>query len=106
MRSSLIKFATLLLFIGFQFSQANAQVKDIKLVQKTGVFATESLNIAPGQYKFAIANDGVDHEVGFVLVPKGQYDPANHIKEAYVTAPAATGKTSHTNVVDLKAGDC
>ena len=105
MKSNLFKLTALLVIFSFSFNQIDAQVRDITLVQQTGVFTTESLNIAEGQYRFAIANDGVAHEVGFVLVPKGKYDQADHIKAAYVKSPAATDKTSMTNVVDLKAGE-
>jgi plastocyanin len=82
-----------------------SQVENIKLTQMPGVFTTQSLALAPGDYQFEIENDGVDHEVGFVLVPKGKYDEANHIKAAYVEAPAATGKSSLTSVVTLEAGE-
>ncbi len=80
------------------------EVKTVKLTQAPGVFKTTNLSLKTGAYQFNIANDGVDHEVGFVLVPKGKYDAANHIKEAYVKAPVADGKSSLTNVVTLEAG--
>ena len=86
-------------------SFANAQVEQINLAQVTGEFTTTSLSLEEGQYQFNIANTDVDHEVGFVLVPKGKYDAENHIKEAYVTAAVATGKTSKTKIVNLKAGE-
>ncbi len=86
-----------------QVKQSN-QFDKVKLTQTPGAFATQSLALTPGDYQFEIVNDGVDHEVGFVLVPKGKYDAADHIKAAYVTAPVATGKSSMTNVVALEAG--
>lgn len=104
MKTNLLKVVALFL-ITFQVTLINAQTQDIKLVQTTGAFVTESLTVAPGQYQFEIANDDVDHEVGFVLVPKGKYDQTDHIKAAYVKAPVATGKSSMTNVVNLEAGD-
>ncbi len=81
------------------------KVETVRLNQKPGVFENTSVALSNGAYQFEIANDGVDHEVGFVLVPKGKYDAANHIKAAYVKAPAATGKSSMTNIVNLKAGE-
>lgn len=93
------------LFIAFSFTSLNAQVQNVKLEQTTGAFEIEELTLSPGQYQFEIANNGVDHEVGFVLVPKGKYDAANHIKEAYVKAPVAEGKSSQTNIVTLEAGE-
>lgn len=81
------------------------KVEKIKLVQKPGVFDKEKLTLKAGVYQFQIANDNVDHEVGFVLVPKGKYEASDHIKEAYVKAPVATGKNSMTNVLTLEAGE-
>gem|GEM_PF-452121 len=77
----------------------------VSLEQTPGVFTQESVTLAPGDYQFAIANKGVDHEVGFVLVPKGKYDAANHIKAAYVSAPVATNTTGKTSVVTLAKGE-
>lgn len=82
-----------------------AAIENVVLTQVSGKFVEESLELAAGSYQFEIANDGVDHEVGFVLVPKGQYDEANHIKTAYVTAPVADGSSSLTSVVELEAGE-
>ena len=81
------------------------KIENLKLTQTPGEFEMKSLTLAPGQYQFEIVNSNIDHEVGFVLVPKGKYDPADHIKAAYVKAPVATGKSSMTSVVDLPAGE-
>lgn len=99
---NILSTAALILFTLVSLS---AQVEAVTLTQTTGSFQTEEVTLASGQYQFEIANDGVDHEVGFVLVPKGKYDAANHIKEAYVTAPVATGKSQKTNIVTLEAGE-
>ena len=80
-------------------------VENVKLTQTVGKFTTEELTLASGKYQFEIANSDVDHEVGFVLVPKGKYDAANHIKAAYVKAPVAKGSSSMTSIVDLAAGE-
>lgn len=95
----------LVALFALSFSFLNAQVEQVNLVQTTGAFTTEALTLTTGDYQFNIANKNVDHEVGFVLVPKGKYDAANHIKEAYVSAPVATGKNSLTSVVSLEAGE-
>ncbi len=87
------------------FASVEAQVKQVELHQTPGAFTSESLSLESGQYQFNIVNDNVGHEVGFVLVPKGKYDASDHIKEAYVTAPVATGKTVKSNVVTLAAGE-
>ena len=93
------------LFISFSFISVTAQVQHIKLKQTTGAFETQELNLVPGEYQFEIANEGIDHEVGFVLVPKGKYDATDHIKAAYVKAPVAEGKSSMTGIVSLEAGE-
>ena len=62
-------------------------------------------NVGEGKYQFDIANNGIDREVGFVLVPKGKYDAADHIKTAYVKEPVADGNSSQTGIVNLEAGE-
>ena len=83
----------------------HAQVSQVNLAQEPGIFTTESLTLASGDYQFNIANKGVAHEVGFVLVPKGKYEATDHIKEAYVTSPVAPGQMQASNVVSLEAGE-
>ena len=104
MKNNLIILLTLFFASVFSIT-IDAQVQTLKLTQIPGDFKTKSITVAPGQYEFDIANEGVKHEVGFVLVPKGQYEAANHIKEAYVKETVATGKSSKTSVVTLEAGD-
>ena len=83
----------------------SAQVQNVKLTQTPGEFTIQALTLEAGDYKFEIENAGVDHEVGFVLAPKGKTDQANHIKEAYVTKPVAEGMSSMTQVVHLTPGE-
>ena len=80
-------------------------VEPIKLTQIEGRFENQEVTVSEGSYQFEIANSGVDHEVGFVLVPKGKYDASNHIKAAYVNAPVADGSSSKTGIVELSAGE-
>jgi len=82
-----------------------AKVQTISLEQTPGEFNQKSLSLKEGTYVFDIANKNVDHEVGFVLAPKGKTDQANHIKAAYVTAPVKTGSSSKTNEVTLTKGE-
>ena len=81
------------------------EIRTISLIQTPGEFNQKSLSLKPGTYVFDIANKSVDHEVGFVLAPKGKTDQANHIKAAYVTAPVKTGSSSKTNEVTLTKGE-
>lgn len=85
-------------------SFVNAQVSQIDLEQTKGKFTQENLVLASGSYQFNVANNNVGTDVGFVLVPEGKYDQANHIKEAYVKEVVANNSTSMTNVVDLEPG--
>ena len=79
-------------------------VQTLNLNQTSGKFAIESLTVSEGTYQFEIGNDGVGHDVGFVLVPQGMYDASKHITEAYVIAPVADGTSGKTGIVELKAG--
>ncbi len=79
-------------------------VEKITLGQVEGKFMVKSMELSKGSYQFEIMNNGVDHEVGFVLVKKGQYEMTDHIKEAYVKAPVANGSSSMTGIVDLEPG--
>ena len=94
-----------ILFLVLGSIQSIAQVQDIQLVQTEGAFQTEQITILPGKYQFEIFNDGIDKEVGFVLVPKGKYEAKDHIKSAYVTSPVGKDQSSKTNVVQLTPGE-
>ncbi len=80
-------------------------VATVNLEQKPGNFTTEAITLKAGTYQFNISNSNVDHEVGFVLVPKGKYAQENHIQDAYVKAPVPTNEASLTNLVNLQAGE-
>jgi plastocyanin len=92
--------------VAFTFA-ANAQknvVKTVSLEQTKGEFTQKALTLSPGDYVFEIANNGIDHEVGFVLAPEGKTDQANHIKNAYVTSTVKTDSKSTSKKVTLKKG--
>jgi len=87
---------------------AQAQTaKKITLEQTKGEFTQKQVTVSEGTYVFAIDNNNVGHNVGFVLVPKGKdvSDPANHIKTAYVTAPVANNTTGNSNATKLEKGE-
>ncbi len=79
-------------------------VQTIRLNQVEGKFIEDDIKVRAGQVQFEVANVDIDREVGFVLVPQGQYDQSNHIKSAYVTSPVAKDKSSRTGIVDLEPG--
>ncbi len=85
----------------------NKKVKTIALEQTPGEFTKKQLTVVPGTYVFEIANNGVGHDVGFVLVKKGEdiSKPENHIQTAYVTEVVATGKTQSSKPTVLEKGE-
>jgi uncharacterized cupredoxin-like copper-binding protein len=104
----------LTLFIGFSAAaQSPAHVptvdkeaKVIKLTQTPGEFNENDLKLEAGEpYIFAVTNKGVDHEVGFVVAPKGKTEQKDHIKRAYVTKTVKKGDTQMSNEVILEAGE-
>ena len=101
LKSILFVFAIL-----FAASQVSAQTPEvIKLEQKPGKFTTKKLTLKPGQYKFEILNSGVDHEVGFVVAPKGKEEVAEaHLAQAYLTKTVVDGEAAQSNVVELTEG--
>ena len=98
-----LKLATIL-SVAF-VATMQAQINKVQLGQTVGEFTVKSLTLTPGEYQFEIANNGVSHDVGFVIAPKGKTDQANHIKAAYVTKPVKDGMSSMTNVVSLEEGE-
>ncbi|MGB3149997.1 MAG: plastocyanin/azurin family copper-binding protein [Maribacter sp.] len=111
--------AVLVLAIGTVFSM-NAQdkmmkkdkmmksaTKTIALEQTDGEFTQKQITVSEGTYVFEISNNAVDHNVGFVLVKKGQdvSKPENHIKTAYVTEQVATGAKQNSNPTVLEKGE-
>ncbi|SFR31314.1 Cupredoxin-like domain-containing protein [Robiginitalea myxolifaciens] len=86
-------------------SSMEKAAKIVKLTQTEGEFTTKTLNLEAGNYIFEISNQGVDHELGFVLAPKGKTDQAHHIKAAYVKKTVNDGESSQTNIVTLEKGE-
>ncbi len=84
-----------------------AKVKTLSLEQTTGEFTQKQLTVPAGTYVFDITNTGVGHEVGFVLVKKGQdvSKEENHIKTAYVTKLVKTGATQSSQPTKLSKGE-
>lgn len=85
----------------------NKAVKTIAVEQVSGEFVQKQITVDAGTYTFAVANNEVGHNVGFVLVKKGQdiSNPKNHIKTAYVTAQVENNTTGTSNPTTLTAGE-
>jgi len=83
------------------------RVKTIALEQTSGEFTQKQLTVNSGTYVFEISNNGVDHNVGFVLVQKGKdvSKPENHIQTAYVTAPVGTDSKQTSKPTVLEKGE-
>ena len=84
-----------------------SMVKTISFEQKPGEFVQKELSISSGTYVFEIYNNQVGHDVGFVLVKKGQdvSNPKNHIQTAYVNKPVANGEKQKSSPTVLKKGE-
>lgn len=106
-----MKNILLILAVVFGFNAAlqaqDAQTKTITLEQTPGEFTKKQLTVSEGTYVFEIVNNGIDHNVGFVLVEKGKdiSKPENHIQTAYVTAPVATDSKQNSKPTVLNKGE-
>lgn len=97
---------SVLITFGWLLNNVEAQeVSTIHLDQTKGEFTIQALTLEEGTYIFDIENKNVDHEVGFVIAPKGMTDQAHHIKDAYVKEMVKKGKTSSSNKVKLTKGE-
>lgn len=86
---------------------SSKEVKMISLEQIPGEFTQKELTVSAGTYVFEISNNDVGHDVGFVLVKKGEdiSIPENHIQTAYVTEVVGTGKSQKSQPTVLEAGE-
>lgn len=82
-------------------------VQVIALEQVSGEFVQKGLTVSEGRYVFEISNNAVGHNVGFVLVKKGEdvSKPENHIKTAYVTEQVANNQKQRSNATTLEKGE-
>lgn len=86
-----------------EMSATDSKTQTIKLEQTPGEFTQQTLKLKPGSYIFEVSNNGIDHEVGFVLAPKS--NPDAHIKSSYVTKAIAIGATQKSNTTVLTKGE-
>ncbi|WP_459213042.1 cupredoxin domain-containing protein [Aquimarina rhabdastrellae] len=98
--------ALFVLVLGFSLA-SSAQSKVVTLEQTKGEFTQKSITLSEGTYTFEISNNAVGHDIGFVLVQKGKdiSNPANHIKNAYVTKPVGNNSKGTSKQVKLKKGE-
>lgn len=102
-----IKIIFLTASLAFISSSLLAQkAEKIQLTQTTGAFTQKELKLVAGkEYVFEVKNDGVDHELGFVIAPKGQTAQKNHITEAYLAKTIKDGESSTSQTVTLEKGE-
>ena len=89
-------------------AMVKAEVTTVDLTQTPGAFTTERLALAPGQYRFRVANQGVDHEVGFVIQRAADKDASpmeTAVENSFTQSTIANGATSETGVVTLTPGE-
>lgn len=107
-------FQALVIVLFSFFSQAvSAQTSDkevtiIELAQTPGAFETTELHLKPGKYQFKVANEGVDHEVGFVVQKASDKDGdlmETAIKSSFTTKTVPDGKAEYTGVITLTEGE-
>ncbi|MFK8054509.1 MAG: cupredoxin domain-containing protein [Saprospiraceae bacterium] len=80
----------------------------VQLTQTPGEFNVKGLTLDAGDYTFEVTNDGVDHEVGFVVQKAADRDAdmmKTAIKSAFTTEVVAPGATQRTGVVSLTPGE-
>ena len=97
--------AFIVLFVGYNFTITAQETKIVALEQTSGEFTQKGITLSEGTYIFEIANVGINHEVGFVLAPKGKTDAEHHIQNAYVTKTVATNTKGRSKEVTLKKGE-
>ena len=81
----------------------------VRLVQEPGGFEPRNLELKPGRYIFMVTNQGVDHEVDFVLKmirsAETADDPSERpVRNSRLSHRIGNGDTASTPIVDLKAG--
>jgi len=108
MRNLLLVFAIALIGSVSNFANAQSVAKTIKLEQTPGEFTVKGLTLTEGKYFFEISNKGVDHQVGFIITPKGQEDMEHAVKGCFIQNGGKgleAGESATTEEVTLKKGE-
>lgn len=96
----------LVFVVVFSSFAQEGKAKTIKLNQVEGAFTKTELTLKSGKdYVFEITNDGVDHEVGFVIAElKDNGEAGEHVKTSYLSKTIKDGETGSSKVVNLAPG--
>lgn len=100
------RIAMITLWVLGAWSLQAQDAEKVTLSQTPGKFEETKLTLKAGQpYIFEVKNENVDHEVGFVLAPKGKTGQEHHIQAAYLTQAVKEGETATSQVVTLEPGE-
>ncbi|MEQ8924564.1 MAG: cupredoxin domain-containing protein [Fulvivirga sp.] len=103
---NLIKSILVVVALSFSSIVLAQTPERVKLSQTPGKFTQTELTLEAGkQYIFEVSNEGVNHELGFVIAPKGMTDQKNHIPEAYLKKTINDGEKAESKTVTLEKGE-
>lgn len=82
-------------------------VEIVKLEEVEGAFTTTELKLKPGTYSFEVTNNGIPHDVAFVLAPnKENLQEADFIADAMLPKTLHDGETASSKApVTLEKGE-
>lgn len=102
----LLAAVALVFVVVFSSFAQDGNAKTIKLKQVEGAFTKTELSLKSGKnYVFEVTNDGVDHEVGFVIAElKDNGEAGDHVKTSYLSKTIKNGETGSSKVVNLEPG--
>lgn len=94
-----------------QSLKAQTMEKDvtiIELIQTTGQFETQELNLTSGKYQFRVVNKNVDKDLGFVIQKEEDKDSdvmETAVPNSFTTAYVKKGEVQYTGIVELNDGN-
>jgi hypothetical protein len=96
---------TALAVTGITLNAQSGHPQTVRLEQIPGEFAKKELNLTPGKYVFEVSNNGVDHEVGFVVARvNSDGTTGEHVAESYLSNVITDGQQASNSVVRLEKG--
>jgi len=105
---SALSIGVLLLFTtAIKAQTMEKDVTVIELIQTTGAFQTNQLNLTPGKYQFRVVNKDVDKDLGFVI--QKEQDKNSDVMEtalvnSFTTVYVKKGTAEYTGIVELNNG--
>lgn len=100
---NLVKSLLVLTLALFAYTAQAQEV--VKLDQTPGEFDKKELTLKSGTYIFDITNQGVDHEVGFVITEVNKKgESGDHVKTSYLSKTINNGESARSQAVKLEPG--